>query len=182
MGIHPREYQGQVKEPAQQVALTYELADEFLLDDDGQPDGAKPRWITETINLFNIESDKAKSTKRIMALDPNLVHGGDLTPLLGTPINVHLVKEEKKGKIYNNVSGLAPMREKEVAQCPALVNEPRLFDLDEPDMKVFNDLPNWLQEKIKGNLNFAGSKLAKSLGDKGEAAPKAEGETDDSPY
>jgi hypothetical protein len=37
-------------------------------------------------------------------------------------------------------------------------------------MDVFNEIPKWLQDKIKSNLNFAGSALEKALGGKPAAA------------
>jgi hypothetical protein len=39
--------------------------------------------------------------------------------------------------------------------------------LDDPDLGVFQKFPEWLREKIKGNLKYEGSKLQKLLG--GEA-------------
>jgi hypothetical protein len=47
---------------------------------------------------------------------------------------------------------------------PPLVNPPKVFDLDEPDMDVFGSIPEWIQKKIKGNLNFQGSVLQRNLG------------------
>ena len=38
-----------------------------------------------------------------------------------------------------------------------------MFTLDEPDMDVFSALPEWLQERIKSNLEFKGSPLDKIL-------------------
>jgi hypothetical protein len=45
-----------------------------------------------------------------------------------------------------------------------LVNDPQMFDFDEPNMEVFNGLPDFLKDKIKGATNFAGSGLAQALG------------------
>ena len=39
-----------------------------------------------------------------------------------------------------------------------------MFDLDNPDLEVFNAFPEWIRDKIKGNLNYEGSKLQKLLG------------------
>jgi hypothetical protein len=52
---------------------------------------------------------------------------------------------------------------------PELVNEPRLFDIDDPDMEVFKLLPEWLRKKILSNLNYQGSKLQQIIGATGES-------------
>jgi hypothetical protein len=55
-----------------------------------------------------------------------------------------------------------------------LKNETVVFSLDEPDLEVFNALPEFLQEKIKGNINYQGSALATLLGGGTVAAPQVE--------
>ena len=60
------------KEPRREVLLTYEFTDEFQKDDDGEDIADKPRWLTETFPLYNLGADRAKSTKRYNALDPDL--------------------------------------------------------------------------------------------------------------
>ena len=62
------------------------------------------------------------------------------------------------------------MRARDIEKCPELKNPAKVFDLDNPDMVVFGSLPQWLQDKIKGNLNFNGSKLQAALG--GEKQPE----------
>ena len=161
-----RPYQGQEKPPAQEISLTYELLDEFLLDEDGQEQLDKPRWVSERFVLHNLASEKAKSTKRYTALDPEELADGDFFALVNTPVNVTIVQNPgKEGRIYNNVAGISPMRSKDAERAPALVNEPRVFDLDAPDMAVFEQFPDWIKEVIKSNLNYAGSALQYSLVD-----------------
>lgn len=53
------------------------------------------------------------------------------------------------------------MRPKEAAKAPELVNPVKVFDIDEPDMEIFWSLPEWLQNKIKENLEYGGSVLEK---------------------
>ncbi len=162
-------FQGKEKAPANEVMLTYELVDLFLKDKDGNEQEDKPRWISEVIPLYNISQDKAKSTKRYLAVDPQNVNNGDFSKIVDAPINVTLVHNpnpKDATKPYVNVAGIAAMRPKDVAKCPALKNPPKVFDLDAPDMEIFGSLPEWIQEKIKGNLNFNGSKLQAALGGK----------------
>lgn len=175
-GLQPqRAYKGEDKAPAQEVGLTYEFVDCFLVDEEGNELEDKPRWVSEIIPLRNLKADLATSTKRIKALDPDNVHDGDLTQMVGCPANATITVNESKGKVYTNIAGLTPMRPKDAAKCPELKNPTKVFDLSDPDLEVFNSFPDWIKDKIKGNLNYAGSKLAQLLGEEGQRkdVPKA---------
>ena len=171
-----RPYQGKEKPPVHEIMLTYELTDEFCLDEDGNEDNEKPRWISENFPLYSLDADLAKSTKRYFSLDPDEVHGGDFTALIDTPCMVTVTQREHADKIYNNVGSISGMRPKDAARCPELVNPPKIFLLDEPDLTIFGSLPQWMQDKIKGNLEYAGSALETALAG-GSAKPEAKEET-----
>lgn len=171
-GVQPqRPYQGKEKAPAQEIGLTYELVDEFLKDEDGNDMEDKPRWQSEIIPLYSLDQDRAKSTQRYLALDPDRVHGGDFSQLVGSPCNVTLIHNQSGDKVYVNVAAIAGMRPRDAQKCPELVNDPKVFDLDDPDVEVFRSFPEWIQEKIMGNLNYSGSKLEAAL--KGEEVVKS---------
>jgi len=177
MGVQTqRPFKGEAKAPIQEIMLTYEFLDEFLVDEDGNEQEDKPRWLSETIPLHNLKADLAKSTKRYKALDPELKFKGDFGQLLGMPCMVTVVinpgKGDNAGKVYTNIAGVAQMSKKQADKAPDLVNEPKLFDLDDPDLTIFKSLPEWLQEKIQGNLNYEGSALQEAL----EDAPEDEEE------
>jgi hypothetical protein len=156
-----RPFKGEEKKPAHMLQVTYELGTEFCKDENGEDIEDKPRWVSEDFPLFSLKSDRARSTKRYLALDPNKVHDGDWAQLIGAPCTVTVVNNEGKGKhagkIFDNVGNVTPPMKG--FPVPELVNDPKLFDLDEPDMDVFGSLPEWIQDKITGNLEFNGSKL-----------------------
>jgi hypothetical protein len=164
-GIQPqRPYKGEDKPPAQEIGLTYEFLDEFMKDENGEEQLDKPRWLSENFILHNLRADKARSTQRYTALDPKGVHDGDFSQLLETPAMLTVVNNAgKEGKVYDNVGALSPMRPRDAANAPALVNKAVFFDLDAPNMEVFGKFPKWIQEKIQGNLNFQGSPLQRAL-------------------
>lgn len=170
-----RPFQGKEKPPAQEIMLTYELATEFMKDDEGEDDETRPRWLSERIPLFNLKSERAKSTKRYLALDPKQAHKGDFSKLVGLPCLVAVVNNERDGRVYNNVGGITqPLKGIPV---PELKNEPVVFDLDDPDLDTFLSFPEWVQGVIKDGLNFRGSKLDKLLG--GEDEPEVVDVNDD---
>lgn len=158
-----RPYKGEPKPPAHEISITYELVDEFMVDKEGVELEDKPRWVSETFPLRNLEADLAKSTKRYRALDPNDTTDGDFSLLTNIPCNVSLSNNETGGKVYTNVTNVGAMRPRDAAKCPELQNDVRVFVLSDPDMEVFNAFPDWIKEKLKNNLNFKGSKLEELL-------------------
>lgn len=171
MGMQPGSiYLGVQKDPTERLYVAYEFSHEFLKDDNDNPDAAKPRWIGEDFPFYSLDSDRAKSTKRYEALDPGTIHDGDWLRLLSAPCQVTLTKEPRKnGKGDTNyVSDVSSAADIPGYDQPPLVNPPRIFDFDDPDMEVFKDLPKWLKEKLVKALNFEGSALQKALGE----APK----------
>lgn len=159
-----KEFQGKAKAPAQEILLTYELVDEFMKDEEGKDIADKPRWISETLPFYGLFADKAKSTQRYLAFDPKQEFEGEFAKAIGMPINVAVVNNAKGDKVYDNVGVISTMRPRDAQQCPELVNPAKVFDLDDPDMETFNSFPKWIQTKIQGNLNYAGSPLEKALG------------------
>ena len=81
-------------------------------------------------------------------------------------IAVKVTKSGKNaGKERNDIINVSPMTAKAAAKLPELVNPTKLFDFYEPDVEVFNTFPEWLQNKIKGAVDFPGSKLEVLLED-----------------
>lgn len=169
MGLQEqRPFKGEAKPPAYELMVTYECLDEFMKDKEtGEEIEDKPRWLSETFPMHSLDSDLAKSTKRYFALDPENEYEGDWSKLAGTPAMMTVVQNPGKGKnsdkIFENITGLSAMRAKEAAKAPELVNPPKVFDIDEPDMEVFGSLPQWIQEKMKENLEYEGSALEKAV-------------------
>lgn len=177
-----RPYQGQEKPPAHEVMLTYELGTEFVKDENGNDQEDKPRWISESIPLRSLEQDLAKSTKRIKALDPKMECAGDLAAMVGLPCTVTVVTNPDKKdptKIYTNVGNVTPPMKG--IPVPELVNPPKVLDLDVPDMEVFESLPEWVQDKIKNNLEYAGSALQAAI-EGGVPAEKNSQEPEEVPF
>jgi hypothetical protein len=160
LGLQPQKpYQGKEKAPVQEIMLTYELTDCLMVDENGDEVEDKPRWVSETLPFYGLFADKAKSTKRYLAFDPNEDFGGEFAKAVGMGCNVTIVNNTVGDKTYSNIGNVAPISAKKAAQMAPIKNATKVFDLDEPDMDVFNALPEWLREKIKGNLNYQGSPL-----------------------
>lgn len=163
IGLHSQTYQGEAKDPIDNIGITYELLDEFLKDEDGNDLEDKPRWITEFMPFHHIKSERAKSTKRYLSVDPNLDFGGDWGQLLNSPIMLSVVqnagKGKNQGKVFNNVDSISPMRPKEASKATPLKNPTFTFDFYDASIEDWNQAPGIVKTMVKKALNFAGSKM-----------------------
>lgn len=169
-----RPYKGEAKGPKDEVQITYEFTTEFLLDEAGNPDESKPRWLSEFIPINPLDSDLAKLTKRYKAIDPKDESKGNLFDLIGKACMVTVTKNPAiNGKPEKNyIAGVAPAPKG--VPFPPLVNTPKVFHIDAPDLAVFETLPEWLRTKCTvENLRYAGSNLEKALTGKSSSVPVA---------
>lgn len=79
----------------------------------------------------------------------------DVSKLVGAYCMVNVTESETNGKTYSNVAGLTPLPGALKNVKPAPVHPVLLFDLDKPDMKVFNGFHEKLQEAIKKSPEWA---------------------------
>ncbi len=166
LGLQPQSYKGEEKAPGRMVSVTYEFVDEFMLDEEGQEDKAKPRWLSERFVLFNIEADKAKSTARYKALDPTNLYHGDFLALTDIPCSITVVQNPNKknpDRPYENIGAVSTMRAKDAEACPLLVNETFVFDLEAPELEAYDKVPAWMKKMVESNLEFNGSLLQTML-------------------
>ena len=68
---------------------------------------------------------------------------------------VNVTTSETNGKTYSNVAGLTPLPGALKNSKPAPVHEHVVFDLDKPDMAVFNSFHEKLQNAIKASPEWA---------------------------
>ena len=79
----------------------------------------------------------------------------DVSKLLGAYCMVNVTTSESNGKTYSNVAGLTPLPGALKNSKPAAVHANQVFDLDEPDMKLFSTFHEKLQEAIKRSPEWA---------------------------
>ena len=79
----------------------------------------------------------------------------DVSKLLGAYCMVNVTTSESNGKTYSNVAGLTPLPGALKNAKPAAVHANQVFDLDNPDMKLFNTFHEKLQEAIKRSPEWA---------------------------
>lgn len=110
----------------------------------------------------------------------------DVSKLIGAYCMVNVTTSETNGKTYSNVAGLTPLPGALKNAKPAGVHEPLIFDLDKPDMKVFNGFHEKLQDAIKRSPEWAkatGASKGESFGDMPSDEPwRDEEEADPIPF
>jgi len=178
-----RPYQGEEKPPVNMIGFTWEFVDEFLKDEDGEDQLDKPRWLTEMLPFYGLEADRAKSTSRYKALDPKLEHKGDFAKLIGLPAFITVVHNpnKKTGGVYENIGEATAMRSKDAEKCAPLVKQALVFDFDSPEQDVWDEMPKFVQDKIKESLDYEASAV-QSMVENAPDEATAEEEGGDTPY
>ena len=76
--------------------------------------------------------------------------GFDVSRLIGAYAMINVThKTNAQGKTRANISGLSPLPSALKNAKPSPVHASRIFDLDNPDMEIFNTFYEYLQETIK---------------------------------
>lgn len=152
------EYKGKEVASAYKIEFTYELVDTAMED-------GRPFWVNEEVAVNDFEGDGITSTMmaRVRALDKeNLTKDGkELEKMLGLPCMVTLVINDNG---YPKIKGQAAVSGVPVGMPLTELKNPTFsFDLDSPNLELFNGFPEFKQNKIKGALNFDGSALQVAL-------------------
>jgi hypothetical protein len=79
----------------------------------------------------------------------------DVSKLMGAYCMINVTISETNGKTYSNVGGITPLPGALKNAKPAPVHAPVVFDLDKPDMKVFDAFHEKLQDAIKNSPEWA---------------------------
>lgn len=135
-----------------QVIITWEL----LQDDDGKPvfmeDGKSVFSVSQKYTLsMNKKSNMRKDLDswRGVPFTEEEAAEFDITKLLDKFCKLQVVHNKQGDKTYSNVNSI--MNTSKTAKG---VNEVVGFSIDDPDMEVFNKLPEWLQDKIRESAEW----------------------------
>jgi hypothetical protein len=132
------------------VMFTFEFPTETI-EIDGED---KPRWYSKEYNASTNEMSSLMAVLKALDEDKSL----DLSNTVGKPCLVTI------GSTSNDkpkVTGVTKVpKGMEVGE---LVNESRVFDPYDPDMEVWEKLPNFIRVKIKEAEDFDNMKLKKLL-------------------
>jgi hypothetical protein len=143
---------------AYKIEFTYELPNSKTVD-------GRPHWISEDVKVNSFEGKGIISTMmaRVRTLDPDndSEDGKDLQALLTKPCMVTVSMGENgypKLKGQACVSGI-PMG----MEVPELENPSFAFDMDDPDMDLYEGFPEFKKGKLKAALNYEETSLSREL-------------------
>ena len=155
------EWQGETMKDTYKITFTYELVGSDMED-------GRPHWVSEDAAVSDSEGEgiSSKMMLRVRAIDSKneTQDGKDLSKLLNMPCMVtvdHNAKGYSKVKAVSGIPMGIPVAE--------LRNPLVSFDIDNPDLEVYENFSDFVKGKIKKALNFPGSALEKALA--GEDAP-----------
>ena len=159
MGTQTTTWKGQTKQQPK-VMLQFEVHSE---DADGNPlvtEKGEPMSISK--NFTASLADKAVLRQelenwRSRAFTPDELNGFQLKNVLGAWAMLSVVKEVgNDGNEYTNISSINPVSSQiKKAGLPEPHNELKIFDLEDPDMVMFETFGNKLKEKIKSTPEWA---------------------------
>ena len=156
LGTQEGEYQGQAT-LQHKVLIGWELFGEdedgtLLETDDGKPFTVSKQYTLSLGKKANLRADL--ESWRGKAFTDEELKGFDISQLLGAYCMV-TVKHDKKGeKTYTNVASVAKWPSALKNSKPNAHHEDQLFDVSDPDHDLLRELPEWLQEKIVGCIEW----------------------------
>lgn len=161
-GLQPRAaWQGKEKPPAYEVELTFEFP-KFTIDVDGE---AKPMHLSKRITMSAFK--ESNCVKMYSILDPDNEFKGDFGKCIGTAVMATVVHDVGKGKYegrtFDKIAGISPFPDIDGLEKPSLYASGLVFDTSNPDLAVWDTLPEWVHDRIKSGPEFKGSKLDKML-------------------
>lgn len=151
LGIQPQtDWQtGEATDPKPRLLCTWELPTEVqeFTEDDGEVI-EKPRLISKEYTLSNF--DQSNLMKLIKAIS-----GGkkvsNVSELLGTACMVNI-----GSTVTGNAKITSVMLAPKGLEVGAPFHQPISFDFDAPDQDLFEGQIGWIQNKIRGAINYTG--------------------------
>ena len=148
IGTHRNEMYGQER---RQVVVMWSVVGENV-EINGQ---MEPRVLSKKYTLSLAEKSNLKkdlNAWRTRAFTEEELQGFDLRKIVGTGCQLSVKTVERNGKRYPKIDGVMGLPR---GVKLALDVNPIVFDLDEPDVNVFEKLPAWIKKEITGSSTYA---------------------------
>lgn len=160
LGTQDEEYMGKPKVQAK-VRIGWELPNEqavFVEEKGPQPFAIWKEYTASLGDKANLRHDLEAWRGR--PFTEAELKGFDLKNIVGKACLVTVMHQRSRDgkKTYDKVANVSalpkdPATQKPIA-VPAAINAPVIYDIEDGRNNVFNDLPDWLQEKIAGSHEF----------------------------
>jgi len=143
LGIQTVTFNNEQKE-AHKVLFGWELP--ATLMEDGKPFFISARYTVSLHEKSNLRGQLQSWRGRSFTEDE--LAGFDLYTVLGVPCMLNVVHNNSNGRTYANISAITPIPQG--MSCPAAVNAPLRYAIDEHTDAEFQALPAWMRNTING--------------------------------
>ncbi len=167
---------GQFPGKKRKVQFIFELPTELHEFERG--DGLKPFYARSIYNLSMNEKAVLRRDIESWAgkkMSNEIAENFDIFTLLGKPCMVNITHVTKGDATYANIIGMSPVPKGLV--CPPAFNSALCYNTEEHDEDVFNQLPEFIQDKIKMSDEWI-ARISKPISVERAAAFVAESEAE----
>lgn len=146
IGMQHSEYQGKPTS-REQIIIGWEVPEERVQTEDGDKPAFASEFFTNSLN------EKAKlrhvlESWRGLAFTEAELEGFDLQAILDKPCQLTVIHEAKAdGGVKAKISGVTPLHKS--MTCPPRENPLVVFDIDNPDMKLFDSFSDGMKKLIE---------------------------------
>lgn len=151
IGTQTTEFQGQKKFQHKIIVAWELLGDERM--EDGRPYSIQQRYTLSLHEKSQLRKDL--QAWRGKAFTPDEEAQFDVSKVLGAYCMLNIVHTNKDGREYANIGSIMPLPKG--MEKPAGVNPVQLFDIDNPDMDLFNSFGDKLKSTIQSAPEWAGT-------------------------
>ena len=145
LGTQKKTYEGVEKGEARKVRASFELLGEDRMKS-GEPFSLSKTWVLSMHEKAALRKDL--SSWRGKPFTPEEEASFDVSKLLGAYCMLNVTEEHgKDGKIYIKISAITPLI-KGLPKPPG-VNQLEIFDVDNPDMRLFDTFSDSLKKTIQ---------------------------------
>jgi len=173
-----------VEKAKKQIMVTWELHGEDaegkpLLTDDGRPLAVSRKFTPSLNNKATLRAFLVAWRGREFTDDE--LQGFHLKNVLDKWCMLNITHTSKGDKTYANISSISAVPSAiKKAGMPDPVNPTIWFDIDEPDMKVYSEFPDYMKEMISSSPEW--KMRDDDIGSNSNLPPVAEEEDEDVPF
>jgi hypothetical protein len=146
LGTQTVEWQGDTKMQPK-VMITWEILDDNTKMKDGRPFAISKTYTASLNEKSSLYQDLVKWRGQQFTQEELL--GFDISKLLGAYCTLQIIHNVNGEKTYANIASIMKTKER-----PQGVNTEVMFDINNPDMDVFNDQPDWIKDKIRASQEW----------------------------
>lgn len=146
------------------VMVYWEILDDEVKMEDGRPFSISRKYTASLNENSHLYSDLV--SWRGKEFTEAELAGFDISKLLGAYCQIQVIHNKVDKKTYANVNTIMATKER-----PKPINPDAMFDIDDPDMAVFDAQSEWLKNQIRDSVEWQRSSSSVSDSSSEEELP-----------